>query len=234
MFREINADCYIMIDGDSTYSLNNIKQMCELVLNEDADIVIGDRLSTTYFKQNKRLFHNFGNKFICFLINKLFNSNLKDIMSGYRVMSKLFVKSYPILSKGFEIETQMTIHSLDKKFLIKEIPIDYKDRPLGSISKLNTVSDGFLVLKTIFSLFKDYKPFMFFSIVASFLFIISIALFIPIFVEFLKTGLVPRFPTLIVSCVIATMAVVMWICGIILQTIVRKHNELYEIMLNRI
>lgn len=234
MFREIDADCYVIVDGDSTYPLNNIQQMCDEVLNNEIDMVIADRLSATYFKQNKRLFHNIGNKFVRYLINKLFHNNIKDIMSGYRAMSKLFVKTYPVLSKGFEIETEMTIHALDKNFLIKEIPVNYKNRPSGSISKLNTFSDGVSVLKTIFTLCKDYKPFFFFSVMSLILFGISLLLFIPIFTEFLSTGLVPRFPTLIGSGVLATMALLMFSCGIILQTIVRKHNELYEIMLNQI
>ncbi|MDD5022393.1 MAG: glycosyltransferase family 2 protein [Endomicrobiaceae bacterium] len=231
MFREIEADCYLMVDGDLTYSLEDVKKMCDLVVNENIDMVVGDRLSFSYFRTNKRPFHNMGNRIVRFLVNKLFESNIKDIMSGYRAMSKLFVKSAPILSKGFEIETEMTIHALDKNFTIKEISVKYNERPLGSISKLNTFGDGLLVLKTIGSLFKDYKPFMFFSIVSICLFLVSMFLFIPILIEFLETSKVPKFPTLIVSGVIATMSLLMWICGIILQTIVRKHQELYEIML---
>ena len=233
MFREIDADCYVMIDGDGAHPLNFANNMCDLVLKEKVDMVIGDR-SVAYFNKNKRLFHNIGNKVVRFIINKIFKSNIRDIMSGYRVMSKFFVKSFPVLSEGFEIETEMTIHALDKKFIIKEIPIDYNERPEGSVSKLNTFSDGFLVLKTIFSLFKNYKPFYFFSIIAFILFLVSMILFIPIFIEFLQTSKVPRYPTLIVSGAIATMSLIMWICGIILQTIVRKHNEIYEIMLNQI
>jgi len=234
MFREIDADCYVMVDGDSTYPLNNIKQMCDEILNNGIDMVIADRLSATYFKQNKRCFHNVGNKLVRYLINKLFHNNIKDIMSGYRAMSKLFVKTYPVLSRGFEIETEMTIHALDKNFLIKEIPVDYKNRPDGSTSKLNTFPDGILVLKTIFTLFKDYKPFIFFSTVSLILFIVAVILFISVFMEFLSTGLVPRFPTLIISGVSAIMSLLMLSCGIVLQTIVRKHNELYEIMLNQV
>lgn len=234
MFREVDADCYVMVDGDSTYALSNIEQMCNYVLNEDIDMVMGDRLSTTYFKQNKRRFHNAGNKLVCYLINKLFHSKIKDIMTGYRVMNKLFVKSYPVLSKGFEIETEMTVHALDKNFLIKEVPVEYKNRPSGSVSKLNTFTDGLTVLKTIFFLFKDYKPFKFFSTISFILLVIALVLFVPVFAEYVETGLVPRFPTLIVSGVMATMALLMWICGIILQTIVRRHNEIYEIMLNQI
>lgn len=234
MFREIDSDCYIMVDGDGSHSLSYAQQMCDFVLNENVDMVIGDRLSTSYFNKNKRLFHNFGNKLVRIIINKIFKSNVKDIMSGYRVMSKLFVKSFPCLSEGFEIETEMTIHALYRRFSIKEIQVDYKERPKGSISKLNTFLDGFLVLKTIFSLFKDYKPFMFFSVLATILFIFATILFIPILIEFLQTSKVPRYPTLIVSGAIATMSLLLLVCGILLQTIVRKHNEIYEIMLNQI
>ncbi len=233
MFREVNADCYVMIDGDGAHPLNFVNDMCDLVLKENIDMVIGNR-SVAYFNKNKRPFHNIGNKLVRFIINKIFKSNIKDIMSGYRVMSKFFVKSFPVLSEGFEVETEMTIHALDKKFTIKEISIDYNERPEGSFSKLNTFTDGFLVLKTIISLFKNYKPFYFFSIIALILFTISMVLFIPIFIEFLQTSKVPRYPTLIVSGAIATMSLIMWICGIILQTIVRKHNEIYEVMLNQI
>ena len=234
MFREIDADCYVLIDGDSTYPLSYVSDMCNMVLQKNIDMVIGDRLSTTYFKKNKRPFHNFGNRLVRFIINKIFRSKVKDIMSGYRVMSKFFVKSFPVLSEGFEIETEMTIHALDRRFAIEEIPIEYNERPEGSFSKLNTFSDGFLVLKTIFSLFKNYKPLYFFSLIAFILLAVSLVLFIPVFVEFLQTGKVPRYPTLIVSGAIATMSLIMWICGIILQTIVRKHNEIYELMLNQI
>lgn len=234
MFREVDADCYILIDGDGTYPLDCVHQMCEIILKQDVDMVVGDRLSTTYFQKNKRPFHNFGNRLVRFVINKIFHSHIRDVMSGYRVMNKFFVKSFPVLSQGFEIETEMTLHALDKKFNIKEIPVNYTDRQEGSFSKLNTFSDGFLVLKTIFMLFKDYKPFKFFSIIAFILLAFSIFLFIPIFIEFLQTGKVPRYPTLIVSGVISTIALLMWVCGIILQTIVRKHNEIYEIILNRI
>ena len=234
MFREIDADCYVLIDGDGTYPLDCAQKMCDMILKEDVDMVVGDRLSTTYFQKNKRPFHNFGNRLVRFVINRIFRSRIRDVMSGYRVMSKFFVKSFPVLSQGFEIETEMTLHALDKKFNIKEIPVNYTDRQEGSFSKLNTFSDGILVLKTIFMLFKDYKPFKFFSIIAFILLAFSMFLFIPIFIEFLQTGKVPRYPTLFVSGVISTIALLMWVCGIILQTIVRKHNEVYEIMLNRI
>ncbi|MEL7649840.1 MAG: glycosyltransferase family 2 protein [Sedimentibacter sp.] len=233
MFREIDADCYLIVDGDNTYSAESAREMVNYVLNEKVDMVIGDRLSSTYFSENKRLFHNSGNRLVRFLINKLFNSNISDIMTGYRAFSRLFVKNYPVISKGFEIETEMTIHALDKNFLIKEIPVAYQDRVAGSVSKLNTFSDGFKVLKTIARLFRDYKPYAFFSAVSIFGLVVASLLFIPVFIEFLSTGIVPRFPTLIVSVTIYIISILMWICGIILEVIVNKHRQLYEILLNK-
>ena len=167
MFRQIEADCYLMIDGDDTYPAENARQMCDIVLNKGVDMVVGDRLSATYFKENKRPFHNAGNKGVRFLINRFFGSNIKDIMTGYRAFSRDFVKNFPILSKGFEIETEMTIHALDKNFLIEEIPVEYRDRPAGSVSKLNTVSDGIKVIMTIFRLYAEYKPFRFFTLISA-------------------------------------------------------------------
>ena len=163
MFRDIEADCYIMIDGDDTYPVENAKEMCNLILEKKADMVIGDRLSSTYFTENKRPFHNFGNRIVRFLINKIFKNEVKDIMTGYRAFSYEFVKSFPVLSKGFEIETEMTIHAVDKNFKLVEIPVTYRDRPEGSVSKLNTYSDGIKVLKTIGTLFKKYCWFIFFE-----------------------------------------------------------------------
>ena len=232
MFREIDADCYLMIDGDDTYPAENARQMCELVLSGKADMVVGDRLSSTYFSENKRPFHDFGNRLVRFLINKLFKNNIKDIMTGYRAFSRDFVKSFPIFSKGFEIETEMTIHCIDKNFKIVEIPVTYRDRPEGSVSKLNTYSDGFKVLKTIALLFREYKPFFFFSIVAFVLLIISLVLGIPVLVSYFKTGLVARFPTLIVSCILLVLASLLWSCGIILDVNNKKHKQLYELYLN--
>ena len=234
MFREIDADCYLMIDGDDTYPAENAREMVNLVLEKGVDMVIGDRLTSTYFQENKRPFHNIGNKTVRFFINKLFKNEIRDIMTGYRAFSRLFVKSFPVLSKGFEIETEMTIHALDKNFLLEEIPVAYRDRPEGSESKLNTVSDGVKVLKTITTLFREYKPFAFFSIVAGLLAVVTLVLFIPILVEFLNTGVVPRFPTLIVAGVMGLWSMLMWICGIILQVIVQKHRQLYELKLNEI
>lgn len=232
MFREIDADCYLMIDGDDTYPAENARQMCELVLSGKADMVVGDRLSSTYFSENKRPFHDFGNRLVRFLINKLFKNNIKDIMTGYRAFSRDFVKSFPILSKGFEIETEMTIHCIDKNFKIVEIPVTYRDRPEGSVSKLNTYSDGFKVLKTIALLFREYKPFFFFSIVAFVLLTISLVLGIPVLVSYFKTGLVARFPTLIVSCILLVLASLLWSCEIILDVNNKKHKQLYELYLN--
>ena len=234
MFKEIDADCYLMIDGDDTYSAENAREMCNLILEHKADMVIGDRLSSTYFEENKRPFHNFGNKLVRGLINFLFKSNVKDIMTGYRAFSYEFVKTFPISSKGFEIETEMTIHSLDKNFLLKEVPINYKDRPEGSVSKLNTYKDGFRVLKTIARLFKEYRPMFFFSIMGVIFFIISLIFGAPVFVEYFNTGLVPRFPTLIFSVFLLMISLLLFICGIILDVVVKKHKELFEINLIRI
>lgn len=231
MFKDIDADCYLMIDGDDTYSADNAKEMCKYILDGKADMVIGDRLSSTYFTENKRPFHNFGNKLVRWLINTLFKSNVKDIMTGYRAFSYEFVKTFPVLSKGFEIETEMTIHALDKNFLLKEIPIGYKDRPAGSVSKLNTYSDGFKVLKTIARLFKEYKPMIFFGIVSTLFFIISMIFATPVFIEYFKTGLVPRFPTLIFSGFLLIISMLMLVCGIILEVVVKKHRQLFELIL---
>lgn len=232
MFRQIDADCYIMVDGDDTYPAENAREMCNLVLDKKADMVVGDRLSSTYFAENKRPFHNFGNRIVRFLINKLFKNNIKDIMTGYRAFSKEFVKTYPVLSKGFEIETEMTIHAVDKNFLIKEVPVAYRDRPVGSVSKLNTYRDGFKVLKMIATLFKEYKPFFFFNIISIVLALISLLFIVPVFQEYFETGLVLRFPTLIVGGFIMLSALLSFICGVILDVIVKKHKQLYEIILN--
>ena len=231
MFKDIDADCYLMIDGDDTYPKENAREMCDLILNKKADMVIGDRLSSTYFQENKRPFHNFGNKLVRRLINTLFKSNVRDIMTGYRAFSYEFVKTFPVISKGFEIETEMTIHALDKNFLLKEILVEYRDRPAGSISKLSTYSDGFKVLKTIARLFKEYKPTIFFSIVSLLFLIISLCFGIPVFVEYFKTGLVPRYPTLIFSGFMLMISILMFICGIILEVVVKKHRQLFELIL---
>lgn len=231
MFKEIDADCYLMIDGDDTYPAKHAKEMCNYILEGKADMVIGDRLSSTYFKENKRRFHNFGNVLVRKLINSLFKSNVKDIMTGYRAFSYDFVKTFPILSKGFEIETEMTIHALDKNMGLKEIPVDYRDRPAGSYSKLNTFSDGIKVLKTIARLFKEYKPTIFFSIFGLLFLAIALAFGIPVFVDYFKTGLVERFPTLIFSGFMLMISVLSFMCGIILEVVVKKHRQLFEYIL---
>ena len=231
MFKDIDADCYLMIDGDDTYPKENAKEMCDLILDKKADMVIGDRLSSTYFQENKRPFHNFGNKLVRGLINTLFKSDVMDIMTGYRAFSYEFVKTFPVLSKGFEIETEMTIHALDKNFLLKEIPVEYRDRPEGSESKLSTYSDGLKVLKTIARLFKEYKPTIFFSLLGLIFLIISLIFGVPVFVDYFKTGLVERFPTLIFSGFMLMVSLLLFICGIILEVVVKKHRQLFELML---
>lgn len=230
MFRDIDADCYLMVDGDDTYPAENAKEMCQLV-EEGADMVIGDRLSSTYFTENKRPFHNDGNRLVRFLINKIFNNNIHDIMTGYRALSHTFVKNFPIISRNFEIETEMTIHALDKNFLIREVKINYRDRQEGSVSKLNTYLDGMKVVSTIFMMFRDYRPLKFFTIISALLLLIAIAMFVPVFIEYMQTGLVPRFPTLIVSGFIGIASLLTFFCGVVLEVITKKHKQLYELML---
>jgi len=232
MFREIQADCYLMADGDDTYPADNAVQMCREVLDNKTDMVIGDRLSTTYFLKNKRPFHNTGNRFVRKLLNSFFNSNIKDIMTGYRAFSYLFVKTFPAISKGFDIETEMTIHALNKNLNITEIPVIYRDRPEGSTSKLNTFSDGRKVLSTIFMLYKDYRPMRFFSFFASLLTAFSGILFAPVFVQYLQTGLVPRFPTLILSGFFMMAALLCFFCGLILDTVAKNARQDFEYKLN--
>ena len=234
MFRDIDADCYLMIDGDDTYPKENGREMVELILSKKADMVIGDRLSSTYFTENKRLFHNFGNKIVRLLINKLFKNNVKDIMTGYRAFSYEFVKGFPVLSKGFEIETEMTIHSVDKNFKLVEIPVTYRDRPEGSVSKLNTYSDGIKVLKTIATLFKEYKPRFFFNLISLFVFIVGVVIGLPAYIGYFKTGLVEKFPSLFVSWFLIIVALLLFITGIILQVIAKKEKQRYELYLNQL
>ena len=231
MFKEIDADCYLMIDGDDTYPAEHASAMCDLVIDGHVDMVIGDRLSSTYFTENKRPFHNFGNRLVRGLINKLFKGNVKDIMTGYRAFSYEFVKTFPVLSKGFEIETEMTIHALDKNMLLQEVPVTYRDRPQGSESKLNTYSDGIKVLKTIAKLFREYKPMYFFSAVSSLFLLISLILGVPVFVEYFQTGIVPRFPTLIFAGFMLIVALLLFMSGLILEVLVKKHRQLFELVL---
>lgn len=230
MLRDIDADCYLMVDGDDTYPAENAQEMCRLV-EEGADMVIGDRLSSTYFTENKRPFHNEGNRLVRFLINSIFSSNIHDIMTGYRALSRTFAKNFPIISRNFEIETEMTIHALDKNFLIREVKINYRDRQEGSHSKLNTYLDGMKVVGTVFMMFRDYRPLKFFSIVSALLLLIAVAMFIPVFIEYMQTGLVPRFPTLIVSGFIGIASLLTFFCGVVLEVMTKKHRQLYELML---
>lgn len=234
MFREIDADCYLMVDGDDTYPAESAGEMVRLVLEQKADMVIGDRLSSTYFTENKRPFHNLGNVLVRRLVNGFFHGNVVDIMTGYRAFSKPFVKSFPVLSKGFEIETEMTIHALDKDMSIASLPVNYRDRPAGSQSKLSTVSDGLRVLKMIGRLVKDYRPLPFFGCIALTLFVLSVVLFIPVFIAYQQTGLVERFPTLIVSGFLAIGSLQLLSSGLILDTQGKQSRQAFEIQMNLI
>ena len=228
MFKDIDADCYIMADGDDTNPPE--PEMVDLILQGKAEMVIGDRLSSTYFTENKRLFHNSGNRIVRWLINKLFNVHVKDIMTGSRAFSYSFVKTFPVLSKGFEIETEMTIHAAANNLSMVEVPVNYRDRPEGSESKLNTYSDGIKVLKTIARLFKEYKPTAFFGLFALLFLIISVAFGTPVFYEYFQTGLVERFPTLIFSGFMLIVSLLLWITGLILEVIVKKNRQMFELV----
>ena len=234
MFRDIDADCYIMVDGDDTYPAEFAKDLEKAVLEGKADMSIGDRLSATYFEENKRPFHNMGNKLVRGLINVLYKSDVRDIMTGMRGFSYDFVKSFPVLSEGFEIETEMTIFALDHNFKLKEIPIQYRDRPEGSESKLNTYSDGAKVLRTIMRLFRDTKPFAFFTGTSMVILAGSGAMFLPILKEYRKTGKVKRFPTLIVTSAAATVGVMNFFSGVVLQVLRKQHMQNFEQNLNTI
>lgn len=234
MFREIDAECYIMIDGDDTYPAEFAPAMVKKVLERHVDMVVGDRLSSTYFEENKRPFHNFGNSLVKRTINLLFKNDIKDIMTGYRAFSYEFVKTFPVLSKGFEIETEMSIHAVDKNLLVENEVIEYRDRPQGSESKLNTYSDGIKVIRTIFRLFRSYRPLAFFSFFSIVLLVIAACLFVPILVNYINTGLVPRFPTLIVSGFIVMAAIQSFFGGVILDTIIQKNRQEFEFRLQQI
>ena len=234
MFREIDAECYVMTDGDDTYPAENAPEMVDKVLNRHADMVVGDRLSSTYFTENKRPFHNFGNTLVRGAINSLFKTDIRDIMTGYRAFSYEFVKSFPVLSKGFEIETEMSIHAVDKNMQVENTVITYRDRPAGSESKLNTFSDGFKVLRTIYRLFRNYKPFAFFGIVAAILMLLSIGFVIPVLVEYAKTGLVSRMPTLVVCCIVALAALMSFFVGLILKILRNRDLQDFELELHHI
>ena len=232
MFRDIDADIYVMVDGDDTYPAEEVHKLIEPVANGEADMAIGDRLTNgTYQKENKRHFHEFGNNLVKCAINIAFKTNLKDIMTGYRVFNKFFVKNMPVLSPGFEIETEMSLHALDKRFIIKEIPIVYRDRPEGSSSKLNTVSDGIRVVKTIIKMFKDFKPFAFFGIIALVLAVIGLIIGIPVIAEFIKFRYITKVPSAVLATGIMIFAVISFQCGTILDTVVKQNREKYEISL---
>ena len=234
MFREIDAQCYICVDGDDTYSMESAREMADRVLDHNVDMVVGDRLSSTYFKENKRPFHNFGNSMVRSTINRFFHCDVKDIMTGFRAMSYEFVKSYPVLSRGFEIETEMTIHAVFNEMVIENVVVDYRDRPEGSESKLNTYSDGAKVLGTMVSLYKNYKPFKFFTSLAVVMLIVAAVMFLWVFAKFLNTHLVDNMPTLVVSGFIALAAIQSFFSGLILSDMVTKNRRNFEIELNHI
>ena len=234
MFREIDACCYLLVDGDDTYPAAAAREMVTAVLERNADMVVGDRLSSTYFNENKRPFHNFGNSLVRFSINSLFGSQIKDIMTGYRTFSYEFVKTFPVLSHGFEIETEMSIHAVERNMRIENVIIDYRDRPEGSESKLNTYSDGIKVLRTILRLYRNYRPFNFFSIAAGFLALISLIFMIPVLNTYFRTGLVPRFPTLIVCGIVFLAALLLFIAGVILSSLLVEEKRNFEFKLQQV
>ena len=234
MFRDIDADYYLMVDGDDTYPAEFAKELLRPIIDGEADMTIGDRLSNgTYTSENKRAFHNFGNNLVKSLIGKLFKNDINDIMTGYRAFNKFFVKTMPILSEGFEIETEMSIHALDKKFLLKEIPINYRDRPEGSSSKLNTYKDGIKVIRTILSLFKDYKPFPFFSILALISFIIGLLVGIPVISEFISSHYITKLPSAVLASGLVLVSILFLTNGLILDTLVKQNKQNYELFLNQ-
>lgn len=231
MFREINADCYVLVDGDDTYPAESAPIMVKSVLKNDADMVVGDRLSSTYFNQNKRPFHNIGNSFVRRSINWLFRTEIKDILTGYRAFSYNFVKTFPVISQGFEIETEMSVHAADKNLYIENVVVDYRDRPSGSESKLNTYSDGFKVVAMILKLLRVYKPLKFFGSIALILFLLSIGFFVPVFIDFSKTGLVAKIPTLITCGFTTICAIVSLFSGLILEAFAWKNRQDFELSL---
>lgn len=232
MFQEVDAECYLMVDGDDTYPAESAREMADKVLERNVDMVVGDRLSSTYFEENKRPFHNFGNSIVRWGINTFFKNDIKDIMTGYRAFSYRFVKTFPVLSKGFEIETEMSIHAIDKNMFVENVVIDYRDRPEGSVSKLNTYSDGIKVIGTIVRLFQTYRPLAFFGTVAAILMVLAIGFFIPVWITYADTGMVPNFPTLIVCGFVALASIQSFLAGLILQTMYRKNRQDFEMQLH--
>lgn len=234
MFREIDAQCYLMIDGDDTYPLDCARELVDKVLNHHADMVVGDRLSSTYFTENKRPFHNFGNTMMRICINRLFHTDIKDIMTGYRAFSYEFVKTFPVVSTGFEIETEMTIHAVNYNLQVENVVVQYRDRPEGSESKLNTFKDGMRVIKKMLQLYKNYQPLKCFGMFACLLFLVAIVLFVPILIEYFQSGLVPRFPTLIVCGFMVLAGIQSLFAGMILDVTVAKDRRDFEYRLNRV
>ena len=233
LLQSIEAECYLMVDGDDTYPAESARQLCDKVLNEGCDMAIGDRLSSTYFTVNQRRFHNTGNRMMRGLVNWMCHSNVQDILTGYRAMSRRFVKNFPLRSTGFEVETEMTVHALEHSFKVDAVPVDYRDRPEGSHSKLSTWGDGLRAIKTALTLFGEHRPLRFFSIIAAVLLLLALVLVTPVLIEYFQTGLVPRFPTLIVSGFIAMLAMMLWVGGVILEVISRNNWKQYELMLMR-
>lgn len=232
MFRDIDADVYIMVDGDDTYPAEEVEGLITPVLEGKADMVIGDRLSSTYYTENKRPFHNFGNSLVKGLINFLFKSDLNDIMTGYRSFSRKFVKCMPVMSDGFQIETEMTIFALTNNMQVVNVPITYRDRPEGSESKLNTFSDGFKVLLTLFNLFKDNRPFLFFGSISIVIFIIGLLIGIPVINEFIKTAYITKVPSAVLAAALMLNAFLMFSVGIILDAIKNEKRYLFECHMN--
>lgn len=233
LFNAVDADCYLMVDGDATYPADQARALCDKVIGDNCDMVIGDRLSSTYFTVNQRRFHNTGNRLMRSLINWMCRSNVQDILTGYRALSRRFVKNFPLRSQGFEVETEMTVHALEHSFNVDSLPVDYRDRPDGSHSKLSTCGDGFKAIKTAIALFGEHRPLRCFSILACVLLLLALVLVTPVMIEYFQTRLVPRFPTLIVSGFIAMLAMMLWVGGVILEVISRNHWKQYELMLMR-
>ncbi len=229
MFREVEADVYLMADGDDTYPASQARELIQPIADGTADMVIGDRLSSTYFEQNKRPFHNSGNRMVRWLIRRFWHTDIHDIMTGYRAFSRPFVKNFPVMSGNFEIETEMTIHALDRRFALREVPVTYRDRPAGSVSKLNTLADGLSVLKTIMILYKEYRPLRFFSWLALLLALVGVGMLVPVLIEYFHTSLVPRFPTLIVAMFMLLAALLSLFTGLCLDVIVTKDRKNYEL-----
>ena len=230
MFREVDADVYVMVDVDDTYPAEDVHKLIAPIAAGGVDMVNGDRLSSTYAEENKRPGHGFGNALVCALIRFLWGRRVRDVMTGYRAFSRFFVKTCPVLSNGFEVETEMTIHTIDKRMSLVEVPVQYRDRRKGSRSKLNTVSDGIKVIRTVSSLFRLYRPLCFYSMVGLFFGLAGLAMFSSVFAEYLESGLVPRQPTLIVSVLFFIVAILSWICGLILGAIKRQLNQVFEVM----